>query len=80
MIVATDIARGAHAVERLVQGLPISRANADDARAALRLAYTVRALCTEHDALQRRVAVLEASLPASELCSEPESQLWAVHG
>ena len=77
-MVATDIVRGAHAVERLVQRIPISGANADDARAALHLAQDARELFTENEALHRRVAFLEANSPASWIYSEPESHLWTL--
>jgi hypothetical protein len=60
MIVAADVTRGAHAVERLVCRLPISPENADDARAALRLAHLAGALLTENAALRRRVVARKA--------------------
>ena len=60
MIVAADVTYGAHAVERLVGRLPISPENADDARAALRLAHVAGALLSENAALRRRVVVLKA--------------------
>jgi hypothetical protein len=60
MIVAADVTRGAHAVERLVCSLSISPENADDARAALRLAHVAGELLTENAALRRRVVALKA--------------------
>src|SRR5262245_9080571 len=80
MSVATDLLRGARAVERLVHRTPISRLTADDARAALRLAHIARALLVENHALRRRVAFLQASHHAAGLHSEPQSHQRAFRG
>jgi hypothetical protein len=71
MIAAADVTRGAHAVERLVCSLPISPENADDARAALRLAHVAGALLTENATLRRRVTALKARHRVPRLRSEP---------
>ena len=85
MIVAADLRRWAHAVERLVRQLPISPRNADDIRAALRLAYAARELLTETDGLHhwgsRRVHVLRsrhARLTPRPHLSEPRSHLRPI--